>query len=339
MLRKKHLAELRFLSFDANPSANVVFTNKSVAFHIYEKPLTVIEISNPYLVAAYKNYFDILWNQNVRVEQGIDALRDAYMDMIDELKPGEEYFVLGANLGPNDAKTNKLYDEIHRYRIGRGVVANILSQEESAENIRERSRRAGDPEDKISRVRVLNAPFLAPMHINMANGRAFMVLYKKDEPVVIYFEDKIVYDGFKQYFDELWDRKTETLYSKNGVIALCERVLDEGKDLYHIAATGSFTKNYPEYYAGFTKRRAAKNIKLFILANEDARGGKMGALPLSTVKYLPKAFASPMVVWIFGDHVAHVLWHEPETVFFINDAKTAEYYRQYYRALEATARP
>jgi sugar-specific transcriptional regulator TrmB len=338
MLRKKHGAEIHFLSFDANPSANVVFTNKSVAFHIYEKPLTVIEISNPHLVAAYKNYFDILWNQNVRVEQGLEALRDAFTDMIDELKPGEEYYVLGANVGLDDGRLGKFFDEIHRYRIERGVGANIITQSESFASIRERNRRVGDPDDKISHIKKFNTPFLSPMQINMVNGRAFMILYKNNAPTVIYFDDKTVYDGFKQYFDEIWNRQTETLYGKDGVIALCERVLDEGKDLYLIAATGSFMKNYPDYYAGFTKRRVAKGVRQYILANEDTRGGKIGTLPLSTVKYLPKAFASPMVVWIFGDHVAHVLWHEPETVFFINDAKTADYYRQYYRALEATAR-
>jgi predicted transcriptional regulator len=339
LLRKKRAAEIRFLSFDANPSANVVFTGKSVAFHIYEKPLTVIEISNPHLVAAYKNYFDILWNQNVVVEQGFDALRDAFTDMIDELKPGEEYYVLGANVGFEEGRLNKFFDEIHRYRIERGVVANIISQSETFASIRERNRRVGDPEDRISHIKTFNTPFLAPMQINMVNGRAFMILYKKDEPTVIYFDDKAVHDGFKQYFDEIWNRQTETLYGRDGAIALCERVLDEGKDLYHIAANGAFIKNYPDYYDGFTKRRVEKGIRLFALANEETRGGKLGMLPLSTVKYLPKVFASPMVVWIFGDHVAHVLWHKPETIFFINDAKTAEYYRQYYRALEPIARP
>lgn len=45
-----------------------------------------------------------------------------------------------------------------------------------------------------------------------------------------------------------------------------------------------------------------------------------------------------MVIWIFGNYVAHVLWHEPETIFLIQDAKAAEYYRNYYHALKKIAK-
>ncbi len=338
LLQKKSVADIHFLPFDTNPSVYVVFTDHSVAFHMYEKPLTVIEISNSHLVTAYKNYFEILWNQNVRVEQGLDALRDAFTEMIDELKPGEEYFVLGGNLGPEYRRMSAFFDEIHRYRIERGVVANILAQSESSADIRDRSRRVGDPQEKISHVKTFNTPFLAPMQINMVNGRAFMVLYKKNVPTIIYFEDKLVHDGFKLYFHEIWDRKVETLNGHDGVIQLCERVFEEGTDWYLIAATGTIMKTHAEYYATFTQRRVKKGIRLHALANDDTRGGPIGRLPLADVKYLPKAFASPMVVWVFGDYVANVLWHDPETIFLIYDAKTAEYYRQYYRALEVVAK-
>ena len=338
-LRKKGLVEVRLLPFDTNPSAYVVFTSHSVAFHIYEQPQTVIEISNPHLVTAYKNYFEILWNHDVRVEQGMDALRDSFIDMIDELKPGEGYHVLGGNLGPEYRRMSEFFDEIHRYRIQRGVIANILAQSDSSTDIRDRNRRVGDAEEKISHVKTFNTPFLAPMQINMVNGRAFMVLYKKDVPTIIYFDDKLVHDGFKLYFDEIWNRQTETLNGHDGIIQLCERVLDEGKDLYHIAATGMILKTHPEYYASFTQRRAKKGMQFHVLANDNIRGGQLETLPLTDVKYLPKAFASPMVVWIFGDYVANVLWHEPEIIFLIHDAKTADYYRQYYHALEAVARP
>ena len=338
-LRKKGVAEIRFLPFDANPSAYIVFTNHSVAFHIYEQPLTVIEIRNPHLVAAYKNYFDILWNQNVRVEQGLDALHDAFTDMIDELKPGEGYYVLGGNLGPEYRRMSEFFDEIHRYRISHGVVANILAQSESSTNIRERNRRVGDPTEHISHVKTFLTPFLTPMQINMVNGRAFMVLYKKEAPTIIFFEDRTVHDGFKLYFDEIWNRQTETLRGHDGIIQLCERVLEEGKDLYHIAATGNILKTHLDYYADFTHRRVAKRIPLHILANENTRESKMTKLPLMDIKYLPKPFASPMGIWIFGSTVAHVLCHQPETIFLINDAKKSEYYRTYYRALEQIAQP
>jgi len=338
-LRKMQNVEMRILPFDTTPSANVVFTDKSVGFQIFESPYTVIEVRNPHLVSAYKSYFDILWDQNVRVERGIEALRNAFTDMIDELRPGEEYYVLGGNLGPEYRRMSGFFDEIHRYRIQRGVVANILAQSDSAADIIERNRRVGDPELKVSNVKTFNSPFLAPMQINMVNGRAFMVLYKKDDPTIIYFEDKGIHDGFKLYFDEIWDRTVETLKGNEGIKQLYERVLEEGRDWYLIAAQGQIIRTQSEYYSEFTQRRLKQQIPMHVLATDDARGKQIIAHAATSIRFLPNTFASPMVVWVFGDHVANILWHEPETIFLIHNAKVAEQYRHYFRSLEAVARP
>ena len=335
-LRAQRYGEIRILPFDGAPSANVVFTDTSVAFLIFEKPYTVIEIRNPHLVATYKNYFEMLWRQDVRVRAGTTAIEDAFYEMIDSLEPGEEYYVLGGNLGHEYEQRSAMFDRIHNHRIKRGVIANILAQHDAALNIRERNRRAGDPEEKVSRVKSFQTPFLSPMQINMFKDKAFMVLYK-EEPTVVYFDDPEIARGFKLYFDEIWNRQTETLHGYEGIITLCERVLEEGKDLYLIAATGNIIRTHREYYQDFTRRRAEKNIHLHILANEETRGGPIMNLPLTSGKFLPKAFASPMVIWIFGDYVAHVLWHEPETIFLMHNSETASYYRQYYAALEKIA--
>lgn len=331
--------ELRTLPFDTTPSANVVFTDVCVGFQIFEKPYTVIEVRNPHLVAAYKSYFNILWEQDVRIERGIEALRDAFTEMIDELRPGEEYYVLGGNLGPEYRRMSGFFDDIHRYRISRGVVANILAQSEAANDIRDRNRRVGDPEEKVSHVKTFSSPFMAPMQINMVNGRAYMVVYGAKEPTVIYFQRKEVHDGFKLYFDEIWNRQVEIFHGHQGIIDLCERVLEVGEPWHLIAAQGQIIRTHSEYYAEFSKRRLARNIPMYVLATEMVREKKLMTKLATRIRFLPNTFASPMVVWIFGDYVANVLWHEPETVFLIRDAKTAEYYRTYYKALEQTAKP
>lgn len=324
--------QIRILPYELTSAANVVFTNKSVAFQIFEQPYTVVEVRNPHLVTAYKNYFEMLWSQNVRIQHGEEALRDAFYGMVDVLKSGESYAVLGGNLGEEYRRLAGFFDEFHRYRIQRGVVAHILAQREAAPGIRLRNREQGDPEEKISIVKSFQTPFLSPMQINLYQGKAVMILYKPD-PVVLYFEDQEIYSGFKLYFDEIWQRRIDTLFGHQGIIELCERVLDEEADLYLIAATGNIAKTHPDYYPIFTKRRLEKGIHLYALANEAARGNGFSTLAGATVRYLPPVFASPMVIWIFGNTVAHVIWQEPETIFVIQDAQVADSYRQYYQAL------
>lgn len=71
-----------------------------------------------------------------------------------------------------------------------------------------------------------------------------------------------------------------------------------------------------------------------MLANSKRINNEFTRLPLCNIKYLPQEFASPMVIWIFGDYVASVLWQDPETITLIKDEKMAKSYLDYYKALE-----
>lgn len=337
LVREMNDTKIRILPHQLAPTANVVFSNKSVAFQIFEKPYTVIEVKNAHLVEAYRNYFQLLWTQNVRIQRGHEALREAFYSMVDTLRSGEEYYVLGGNLGHEYSRLADFFDEFHKYRIQKGVGAKILAQRDAAAGIRERNRLQGDLEEKISCVKSFQTPFLSPMQINLFQNQAVMVIYQP-EPIVLYFEQPEIYSGFKLYFDEIWNRHVENLFGHQGIIELCERVLEKGEDLYLIAATGAIRKTHPEYYPEFIKRMTEKGMYIHFLANENTRGSSIGAMPLRTIRYLPPAFASPMAIWIFGDIVAHVLWHEPETIFLIEDASVAGYYRQYFEGLKRISR-
>lgn len=335
-LQRRANVEIRELPIDLPTAATTVFTPRSVAIHLYAHPVSVIDIKNPYLVEAYEQYFQLLWNQEIRVTHGDEALREAFMEMIDELRPGESYDVLGTNVGMQHKRLEHMFDEVHAYRIKKGVVANLLAYKDAAEVIETRSRRMGDPELKISHIKTLLVSPLTPMQVNLFNGKTMMVLYEPT-PSVIYFDRPEVYHGFKSYFDELWSQHTLTLTGRKGIERLCEMVLEEGKDLYLIGANGVLLKSRPDYYKQFTQRRKERFIPLHILAVESVRGTPFAKLPFSDIHYLPEGFESPMVVWVFGDYVAHALWHEPETVFLIHDKQTASYYRQYFDALKKMA--
>ena len=336
---KSSCVELRPLPFDINPLVYTLCSEHTVSFFVLQAPYTVIEIRNAHLAQAHQVHFDVLWRQHVRIEQGTEALERAFYGMVEALEPGEEYCVLGGNLGHHSERLSGFFDAYHHHRIERGVVANILAQHPYAAGIRQRNKEQGDPDERVSHVKVFETPFLSPMQINLYKQKAVMVMYKDDGPLVLSFEDPEAYEGFKLYFDEIWQRTTETLHGQQGIISLCERVLETEQDLYLIGATGTIASTHPEYYRDFTKRRATKGIRMHALANEYTRqSGAFTRLPLTDVRYLPKAFASPMVIWIFGDTVAQVLWREPQTIFLLHDAQTADYYRTYYRALEAVAK-
>jgi len=283
---------------------------------------------------AIQKFFEYFWNQKVATENGVEALRNAIYGMLNELNPGDEYFVLGASVGVGDERVQKLNDEFHADRIKKGVVVNMLAFKEGFKKIMDRFSYCGDPTGKVSRAKAFISAPPIPMQINIFKNKTFFIIYG-DEPTVISFDQPEISQVFKNYFHSLWNQTTNTLFGENGVKELCEKVLEEKEDLYLIGATGTIMENHKDYYLNdFTKRRVGAGLKINMLANQSRRGKPFTQLPNCAVKYLPVNFESPMVIWVFGDYVANVLWHNPETIFLIHDKAVAEYYRKYYNALE-----
>ncbi|HAU66487.1 TPA: hypothetical protein DCW61_04015 [Candidatus Uhrbacteria bacterium] len=327
---------LRVLPYDMTPSVSIIFTKESVGFLLFEEPMTVIEIKNIHLVEVYKQYFDILWNQQIRVETGMDAVKRAFLKIVDELKSGDSYYSIGTQIGESGSELADFFETYHKIRVQKGVVCNLLSYKQDTKTIRSRFHKAGDDDEQVSHVRPLAQTVTGFMQTILYREKVFIPIYG-DHPMAITFENKQFYDGFKQYFDELWNQNTEMLSGLQAIIELNDRVLEEGQDLYLIGANGFIPKIFPLCESTFTKRREENGLHLHMLTREQVHGTPFSRLPLSSVKYLPSHFESPMVIWIFGDYVAHVLWQEPQTGFLIHDKKTAEYFMQYYETLKRMA--
>ncbi len=53
----------------------------------------------------------------------------------------------------------------------------------------------------------------------------------------------------------------------------------------------------------------------------------------------PTFTSSPLVIWIFGDHVCHAIWEQPETIFVLKNKKAADDYRRYFKILWEQSKP
>lgn len=200
------LSEAKYLPFDYDTP--VWFTGIGNHFEISiagEEPLTFV-IKSKEAVDGFRKYFDYLWGQDVKIERGHEAVHRAFYKMADELQPGEEYFVLGTNAGQSLASMKEFFDEYHAYRIKKGIVANFVTYKDAVEVIKERCRRVGDPELKLTRTKAMMAIPISPLQTTLYKNKTFVILYS-DNPTVIHFEQKEVFDGFKTYFDELWQEQ------------------------------------------------------------------------------------------------------------------------------------
>ncbi len=187
-----------------NPNVVWLYGNKVAVANWTETEPVVFISEDKNVVDSYRDYFDELWNKEVIVDTGMDALRRVYYDMLDELKSGEEYYIFGTSTG-HVPHLEEFFENYHKERIKRGVVLNMLAFADYYETARERNKRSGDPEEEISHVKKYIASPLSRMQITLFNNKARLIIFGED-PVVIYLDKPEIYLGFKTQFDDLWKK-------------------------------------------------------------------------------------------------------------------------------------
>jgi sugar-specific transcriptional regulator TrmB len=322
--------EIRYIPTEQNLSANFVITPKSVGVTIYDNPATVIEINNQHLVQTYLAYFDILWGQDVYIARGEAAANEAYYKMLEELAPGESYDVLGANIGLKDTHgMNEFYDVFHAKRVAKGVTVNMLSYDSLVNDITQRFIRSNDKELKISHIKPINIGLPKSMQVNMYHGKIFITLTGEKEPIIISSDKPSLYQGFKSYFDLLWNQNSWTFYGEDGLEKIRNKILETKKDIYLIGANQSLQI----FGQPFHKQRAEKQLRLHMVLQDIKPAEHLGKIPLASVK---KNIAppSPITTLFFGNFFVQIIWTEKPTILLLEDAAAVEKHLEYFQNLK-----
>ncbi|MEK7084749.1 MAG: helix-turn-helix domain-containing protein [Patescibacteria group bacterium] len=169
-----------------------------------DDPLT-FGIKSAEAAQGFQSFFQYFWDQKAATETGHIALRRTLYDMMEELRPGEAYYVLGGTYGKDPSQTREFYLRYHAERIKKGVVANILGTRDMIAEYRKRFPQIHKDCWRVTHLKEFLSPAPQPFQINLYNGKTKMIVYGK-EPTVISFEGQEVYDGFKTYFDALWGK-------------------------------------------------------------------------------------------------------------------------------------
>ncbi|MBI2410470.1 MAG: hypothetical protein HYV32_01055 [Candidatus Kerfeldbacteria bacterium] len=123
------------------------------------------------------------------------------------------------------------------------------------------------------------------------------------------------------------------LSGREGIRDVVEMIIREGADVYLIGSIMNLPRALGKERDYFQKRIEKRGIKHFALLQPHIQNEPDFSI-FADARYLPNNFPpSPLVIWIFGNVVAHVLWEEPETIFVIRNKKLAENYRQYFQIL------
>ena len=283
-------------------------------------PLLTFGIRSKEAAGAIQNFFEYFWNQQISTETGLPALKKTIYKMLDELKTGEEYFVLGASVGGGDEQVQKLYDNFHADRIKKGVVVNMLAFKEGFQKIMDRFSYCGDPMGKVSHAKAFMSAPPTPMQINIFKNKVFFIIYGS-KPTIISFDQPEISQVFKNYFNEMWNQETQILKGAEAVKEIWLESLKYG-ELKFIGARGYFVDRYPEMFLEIKQEAAKiKGLKWKNVVDLGSKTHPLNQLPWMEARYNMQASKNPNVTWIYGNKVAVANWTEKEPIIFVSTNK------------------
>jgi sugar-specific transcriptional regulator TrmB len=207
---KKHRAnyetmgEVKFLPKGIYEGIQFNLYKDKVAFNIWKErePIVVI-IKDPQTFKTFKTYFDMLWNQDTTVSKGWDEFMKLLLNVIDEIKPGGSYDVLGASYANKNLEENyaKVFREMHKKRLEKGINARLLFYRGHQSSIEKHKKEFY--EDKDVDIKFLPYETESPVEIIPYGNKTSLVI-QEEIPTIITIDNKKITDSFKKHFEVMW---------------------------------------------------------------------------------------------------------------------------------------
>lgn len=263
--------------------------------------------------------------------KGIKGVATAYEDVLQTMKKGEEYYVIGS------IQTFEPYlrfiRKYHMRRAEAGIKVKILF---SAQGKEWEKNLKGIP---LTKIKITDTPFLTAAIIVVYKQKTMIITSTKNDITLFRIEDNDLADSFRNSFNEMWERPIQVFQGYEGLKSIVDLVHKEGKDIFLIGATGDLAKRHPQLFDHYNEGRIKKDIKIHALIVPEAlKIKKYMSSPLANHWVLPKEFSSPNVIWIFGNYVINAAWSEDALLFVINNKIIADSYRNYFNMLKKVAK-
>ncbi len=272
-----------------------------------------------------------LWTKQQKSEsgaemyQGLGGIKTMFYSILNDLKKGEEYYVIGAGLGfQNNEMVQLMLKEYHQKRAQKGIYANLLYNFELYPL-------TTDLQFKLCSIKPMPQELTTSTQIMIFEDKIFLILWKKD-PLGFVIKDLELRNSFKKYFDSLWNKNVQMLKGYDGLKSVFEDILNY-KEVLFIGGGGYISIRMSEYWKEYNKKRIARRQKWKVLARESIKNTPLIKERFVEYKILPKTYVTPNVVWIFGDMVANVLWTEEPIAFVVENKEVAQSYREYFNSL------
>ncbi|MFH1317383.1 MAG: helix-turn-helix domain-containing protein [Candidatus Woesearchaeota archaeon] len=304
--------------FSSPMQINLYAPNK-VLIYIWEKEFICFEIDSKVVYNNFKEYFDVLWNQETKVIKGLDAVQGLFEEMLNH----GEVDLIGAR--------GYFVDERPRF---------VDDWEKRAEKRGLKWRNIVDPEVKghrITRWTFAETKYTIPKEYSTLSvfwifgNKVCISNWMEKEPIVVIIENKNLYKVYKQQFEVMWNQDTTTYKGYDGFKTFFDKLLDE-KDIWWIGGNFGIKRYFPEYWKEYRKKRIEKKsfwhdlLDPKLMADDSLKKDQY-----YESRILPRELTSPHVIAIYGYTVANIIWAgEQTTIFEFHNIESAQSYKKYF---------
>lgn len=128
--------------------------------------------------------------------QGFQAIKNFYLNLLKDLKPGESYYVLGAGYGPHQKATRAFFQRYHTQRAAKRIHVMMLANHNVKGTLVSATQR-------YSEIRYLPQNLITDMTIIFYHNKAFLFFLTKN-PLGFLIENNDAVNSFRKYFETFW---------------------------------------------------------------------------------------------------------------------------------------
>lgn len=130
------------------------------------------------------------------IYEGFKAFTGFFKTIPDQIKPGESYYVIGANYGQDYPGAREFFHNYHRERVKKKIKVKMLANFEIKGIIEKATYKNAD-------IKYLPQYFTNNMQITFFNNRVLFTIWEST-PITLLLESEEAVKSFKSYFDTLW---------------------------------------------------------------------------------------------------------------------------------------
>ena len=127
--------------------------------------------------------------------EGFRAVTNIFRSIVDELKPGEEYYVIGATYGDVPG-LREFFQAHHQRRAKKGVIVKMLANAKTRGNLMKNTYLNAE-------VRFLPEYLMSNMEVVFYKNKVFIIL-STTTMLGFFVESEEAANGFKTYFNTFW---------------------------------------------------------------------------------------------------------------------------------------